>query len=128
MKILCLGDSISAGIGGTSGNSYPDIMRRKLKKKGIKAEVINNGRPGDSTRDFYEFLEISSNTVSNFSKLIPWFKPQLRYDLIILMLGTNDCRTDNWVESEDSICFYVCQSQHIPFPPPHNRMQPSMRD
>ena len=105
MKILCLGDSISAGIGGTSGNSYPDIMCRKLKKKGIKAEVINNGRPGDSTRDFYEFLELSSNTVSNFSKLIPWFKPQLCYDLIILMLGTNDCRTDNWVESEDSIGF-----------------------
>ena len=53
MKILCFGDSITAGIGGTVGNSYPDIMLRDLKKKGIKAEIVNNGRPGDSTKDFY---------------------------------------------------------------------------
>jgi len=82
MKILCLGDSITAGIGGTVGKSYPDIMYIKLKKKGIKTEVINNGRPGDSTKDFFNYL---------------------CYDLVIIMLGTNDCRSDNWVDSEDSI-------------------------
>ena len=103
MKILCLGDSITAGIGGTVGNSYPDIMCKKLKREGIKIEVINNGRPGDSTKDFYNFLKISTNTISNYSELIPWFKPLLQYDLVIIMIGTNDCRTDNWVETEDSL-------------------------
>lgn len=103
MKILCLGDSITAGIGGTVGRSYPDIMCRKLKREGVKAEVINNGRPGDSTKDFYDFLNLSINIVNNYSELIPWFKPILYYDLVIIMLGTNDCRTDNWVETEDSL-------------------------
>ena len=103
MKILCLGDSITAGIGGTVGNSYPDIMRNDLKKRGIKTEIVNNGRPGDSTRDFLNYLKTTSGTVNNLIELIPWFKPVIHYDLVIIMLGTNDCRTDNWVESIKSL-------------------------
>jgi lysophospholipase L1-like esterase len=103
MKILCIGDSVTAGIGGTVGSSYPDVMRKILKREGIKAEVINNGRSGDSTKDFYNFLKLSINTANNFSELMPWFKPTVNYDFIIIMLGTNDCRSDNWVKTEDSI-------------------------
>lgn len=103
MKILCLGDSITAGIGGTVGNGYPDIMYKKLKKEGIGAEVINNGRPGDSTKDYFNYLATTINTIDNLNELIPWFKPFVCYDLVIIMLGTNDCRSDNWVESKDSI-------------------------
>ena len=103
MKILCLGDSITAGIGGTVGNSYPDIMYKKLKKEGIGAEVINNGRPGDSTKDYFNYLATTINTIDNLNELIPWFEPFVCYDLVIIMLGTNDCRSDNWVESKDSI-------------------------
>lgn len=103
MKILCLGDSITSGIGGTVGNGYPDIMYKKLKKEGIGAEVINNGRPGDSTKDYFNYLATTINTIDNLNELIPWFKPFVCYDLVIIMLGTNDCRSDNWVESKDSI-------------------------
>jgi lysophospholipase L1-like esterase len=103
MKILCLGDSITAGIGGTAGRSYPDIMYNKLKREGIKTEIINSGRPGDSTLDFFNYLETTVNTINNLNELIPWFKPMICYDLVLIMLGTNDCRTDNWVETEDSL-------------------------
>ncbi len=103
MKVLCLGDSLTAGIGGTAGNSYPDILEKILKKNYGETVIINNGRPGDSTKDFYNYLNTSIGTICNLEELLPWFKPDIKYDLVIIMLGTNDCRTDNWVEWEDSL-------------------------
>ena len=115
MKILCMGDSITAGIGGTVGNGYPDVMARILGKRHKDLTVINEGRPGDSTKDYFNYLETSMGTIENLSEIIGWFKPQISYDVIILMIGTNDCRTDNWVETEDSLR-YIQEIVNMVFP------------
>jgi len=115
MKILCMGDSITAGIGGTVGNGYPDVMARILGKRHKDLTVINEGRLGDSTKDYFNYLKTSMGTIENLSEIIGWFKPQISYDVIILMIGTNDCRTDNWVETEDSLR-YIQEIVNMVFP------------
>lgn len=105
MKILCIGDSITAGIGGTVGNAYPDVMLRIMEKKTGQVTVINEGRPGDSTKDYHNYLKTTKETISNLEEIIAWFKPEVSYDVIIIMIGSNDCRTDNWVETKDSLIF-----------------------
>lgn len=105
LRILCIGDSITAGIGGTVGNSYPDVLLDRMSKKFDSVTVINEGRPGDSTRDYYNYLKNTTGTVNNLEEIIGWFKPEIAYDVITIMLGANDCRTDNWVETEESLNF-----------------------
>lgn len=44
--VVCFGDSLTAGTGAPDGQSYPDVLARRLGRV-----VINAGVPGDTTAD-----------------------------------------------------------------------------
>jgi acyl-CoA thioesterase-1 len=49
--IVCYGDSITAGYGLNSGQSYPDALQRDLDKGGYAYKVSNMGTSGATTKD-----------------------------------------------------------------------------
>jgi acyl-CoA thioesterase I len=49
--IVCYGDSISAGYGVASGQSYPDDLQRHLDSSGYRYKVVNMGTSGATTKD-----------------------------------------------------------------------------
>jgi acyl-CoA thioesterase I len=50
-RIVCFGDSLTAGFGLDSGQSYPDLLQRQLDRLGYRYRVINMGISGDTTQD-----------------------------------------------------------------------------
>jgi acyl-CoA thioesterase-1 len=49
--LVCYGDSITAGYGLQSGQSYPDFLQQKLDARGYHYKVSNQGTSGATTRD-----------------------------------------------------------------------------
>lgn len=49
--LVCFGDSITAGYGLPSGDSYPDFLQRKLDAAGYHYKVNNQGTSGATTKD-----------------------------------------------------------------------------
>jgi acyl-CoA thioesterase I len=50
-RIICFGDSLTAGYGLDPGQSYPDLLQRELDRNGYHYRVINRGISGDTTQD-----------------------------------------------------------------------------
>ncbi len=50
-RIVCFGDSLTAGFGLDSGQSYPDLLQQQLDRQGYRYHVINLGISGDTTQD-----------------------------------------------------------------------------
>ncbi|MBL8151901.1 MAG: arylesterase [Blastocatellia bacterium] len=48
-KIVAFGDSLTAGYGLSTKDSYPSLLQEKLKKDGFEYEVVNAGVSGDTT-------------------------------------------------------------------------------
>ena len=49
MRILFLGDSLTAGYGLPPGAAFPHVLARRLKAKGFAVQVIQAGVSGDTT-------------------------------------------------------------------------------
>ncbi len=49
--VVCYGDSITAGYGLQSGESYPDALARDLDARGYRYKVVNQGTSGATTKD-----------------------------------------------------------------------------
>jgi acyl-CoA thioesterase-1 len=49
--LVCFGDSITAGYGLQTGQSYPDALERDLDKLGYHYKVDNQGTSGATTKD-----------------------------------------------------------------------------
>jgi acyl-CoA thioesterase I len=49
--IVAFGDSISAGFGLDTGQSFPDLLQRDLDARGFRYRVSNMGISGDTTQD-----------------------------------------------------------------------------
>jgi acyl-CoA thioesterase-1 len=49
--LVCYGDSITAGYGLQSGQSYPDALQRDLDSHGYHYKVSNQGTSGATTKD-----------------------------------------------------------------------------
>lgn len=77
-RIVCLGDSLTESEFG----SYPKHLRRLLRRQRIPATVISLARPGNTSGEYLEFLR-RDGTLRRYHP-----------DLMLLMLGTNDCRCD----------------------------------
>jgi acyl-CoA thioesterase-1 len=52
--IVCFGDSLTAGHGTGSGESYPDYLQTDLDAKGYHYRVVNEGISGNTTKDGVE--------------------------------------------------------------------------
>ena len=50
-QLVCYGDSITAGYGLQSGQSFPDALQRNLDKRGFQYQVLNMGTSGATTKD-----------------------------------------------------------------------------
>src|SRR5512141_2231038 len=48
-KIVAFGDSLTAGYGLSSDQSYPALLEARLKQDGYEYEVVNAGVSGDTT-------------------------------------------------------------------------------
>jgi acyl-CoA thioesterase I len=75
VKIVALGDSLTAGLGLPANAAFPARLERALAQKGIATEVVNAGVSGDTTADGLARLE--------------WSVPD-DSDAVILELGAND--------------------------------------
>ena len=104
VKIACVGDSITfgAGVENRETNCYPAVLGRSL---GAKYEVRNFGVSGATLlkkgdKPYWQepdFLAVSS------------FAP----DLIIIKLGTNDSKPQNWKYKEEFYNDYVAMIEHF---------------
>ncbi|MGD9687734.1 MAG: arylesterase [Desulfobacter sp.] len=76
IKILFLGDSITAGYGVAQEESYPALLGQKLESFGIHHVEIING-------------SISGSTTASALSRLKWFR-KASPDLLVLALGAND--------------------------------------
>ena len=74
-RIVFLGDSLTAGLGLSTDKSFPSLIGRKLKDKGLDYEIINAGVSGDTSAGGLRRLEWS-------------LEGDVR--VLILALGAND--------------------------------------
>jgi acyl-CoA thioesterase-1 len=49
--LVCYGDSITAGYGLLTGQSYPDALQRDIDSRGYRYKVVNQGTSGATTKD-----------------------------------------------------------------------------
>jgi acyl-CoA thioesterase-1 len=48
-RIVVIGDSLTAGLGLATGDSYPSLLQERLKTDGLDFEVVNAGVSGDTS-------------------------------------------------------------------------------
>jgi acyl-CoA thioesterase-1 len=75
VKMVVLGDSLSAGLGLAADAAFPARLQKALEAKGIKVDMINAGVSGDTASGGRERLE--------------WSVPE-GTEAVILELGAND--------------------------------------
>ena len=92
-QILCFGDSNTWGLDGKTGTRFPwevrwtGILQEKMKKEG--ARIIEEGLCGRTTV-FEDPLRDGRRGTAFFPTLLESHAP---LDDIVIMLGTNDCKT-----------------------------------
>jgi acyl-CoA thioesterase I len=74
-EIACFGDSLTAGFGLETGQSYPDVLQAELDRQGYRYRVVNFGVSGDTTQDGLARL-----------RMVLVDKPRI----VVLELGAND--------------------------------------
>jgi acyl-CoA thioesterase-1 len=75
-KIICFGDSLSAGFGLAEKESYPYLLQQKLIADGYDYEVVNAGVSGDTSTGGLERAD--------------WVLGQDNAKVVIVELGAND--------------------------------------
>jgi acyl-CoA thioesterase I len=48
-RIVILGDSLTAGLGLPSGESYPTLLQQRLNDEGVQYQIVNAGVSGDTS-------------------------------------------------------------------------------
>ena len=95
IKVAAVGDSITQGAGASGGHSYPDQLQAQLGSKWVIKNYGVGGRTllrkGDA----------------------PWWNEQafkdahsLNPDAVVIMLGTNDTKPQNWVHNDEFYADY----------------------
>jgi acyl-CoA thioesterase I len=75
IKMVVLGDSLSAGLGLSASAAFPERLQKTLKAKGIEVDMINAGVSGDTSSGGRDRLD--------------WSVPE-GTQAVILELGAND--------------------------------------
>lgn len=96
VRVTCIGDSITQGAGAAKGKSYPAQLQELL---GSSWEVGNFGVSGRTLLKKGDF---------------PYWKEQayqkalgFRPDVVIIMLGTNDTKPQNWKHETEFVADYT---------------------
>ena len=90
LRIACVGDSITQGSGAAPGKSYPSQLQEQL---GEGWEVGNFGVGGRTLLRKGDFPYWKEDA---YQKALG-FKP----DAVIIMLGTNDTKPQNWIHKDE---------------------------
>jgi lysophospholipase L1-like esterase len=85
IKVACIGDSITQGVGAERGKSYPDQLQALL---GDKYKV---GNFGVSARTLLQKGDFPYRKEKKYQEAL-----QMKPDIVIIMLGTNDTKPQNW--------------------------------
>lgn len=97
IKVACIGDSTTYGHGvaGWPTNNYPAQLQKML---GDKYHVSNFGQKGSTVSDDGDQPYTETKQ----------FKKSLEYDadIIVIMLGANDTKPENWTDIKDFIDRY----------------------
>lgn len=91
-RILCFGDSNTWGYNGEDGNRFEENVRwtgRLQTLLGEEYTVIEEGHNGRTT----VWDDPVENRMAGLTYLWPCMESQSPFDLIIIMLGTNDTKT-----------------------------------
>src|SRR5436309_11399137 len=75
-KVICVGDSLTAGFGLAEKESYPYLLQQKLIADGYDYEVVNAGISGDTSTGGLERAD--------------WVLGQDNAKIVIVELGAND--------------------------------------
>ena len=85
IKVACVGDSITQGVGASGGQSWPDQLRRML---GEKWDVKNFGVSGTTLLKNGDSPYQRQGAFKNAKVCNP--------DVVVIALGTNDTKPQNW--------------------------------
>jgi len=96
VKLACVGDSITQGIGASGGMAWPDQLAKLL---GEKWEVKNFGVSGTTLLNSGDNPYQKQGAFKNAKD----FKP----DVVVIMLGTNDTKPQNWKNKKRFIADYT---------------------
>jgi acyl-CoA thioesterase-1 len=56
-RIVCFGDSLTAGYGTEPGQAYPDFLQTELNREGYSYRIVNAGVSGNTTKDGVERVD-----------------------------------------------------------------------
>lgn len=90
LRVACVGDSITQGVGAAAGKSYPSQLQDLLGKGWQVGNFGVSGRTLLHKGDFPYWKEEA------YQKALA-FKP----GAVIIMLGTNDTKSQNWVHQDE---------------------------
>lgn len=96
VRLACIGDSITQGVGAAKGKSYPAQLQELL---GPKWKVGNFGISG---RTLLKKGDLPYWNEKAYQKALA-FKP----DVVIIMLGTNDTKPQNWKHEAEFVADYT---------------------
>jgi lysophospholipase L1-like esterase len=95
VRVACIGDSITQGVGAAKGKSYPAQLQNLLGKSWVVGNFGVSGRTLLKKGDFPYWKEKAyQNALA--------YKP----DVVIIMLGTNDTKPQNWKNEADFVADY----------------------
>ena len=78
VRVLAIGDSLLTGYGLDDGKSYPAMLERALRARGVNARIANAGVSGDTSAAGLQRLDFTLNS------------QQRPPDLVVISLGGND--------------------------------------
>lgn len=96
VRVACIGDSITQGSGAASGQSYPSQLQAML---GDSWKVGNFGVSGRTLLKKGDFPYWKENAYQEALKFAP--------DVVIIMLGTNDTKPQNWQFEAEFVADYT---------------------
>ena len=102
VRIACVGDSITFGLPFLGNRQYPPMLERMLGSD--KYAVRNFGAPGFATQKASDHPYWQHR----YFRLSNEFSP----NIVIVMLGTNDSKTQNWRGVEKFATDYWALAQH----------------
>ncbi len=101
LRIACVGDSITAGVGATAGNSYPSQLGRLL---GSGYTVGNFGHSGATLLSTGGTPYPTTQEYTNSGAFNP--------NIVVIMLGTNDSGDSNWAHHGTFTSDYAALISH----------------
>lgn len=85
IRVACIGDSITAGVGAASGQDYPAQLQRLLGENWKVANFGLSGRCLLRKSDQPYWREAALGRAMSFQP-----------DIVVILLGANDSKTNNW--------------------------------